>query len=577
MPRPALLLLFLLACAPKPTPVPSAQATPDTLEATPEITAHRLASLQLSTDPALDDAARAVIEARATLSPNILAEAGLYDDAIRVPSFTSDAVAALDASLEEAISAVRALQWEDLDTDEQIDARWLVACAEETLHRLREERRWRHRPAEWLEPVAATFIALGSYAPDRLDLQLALVAKLPGLFDEMSRELVEPTARDVDTGRDVAEGLRIMLDLMPASPERDDARDALVSWRDNLPSAAKLPDYRVISEASYQWRLERAMLLPWSPDELLALADADLEQIAATLAELEPRLPEPPPPSAEERAEAEALTKEGLIGLYEDMVTDNLVALRAMGVVTVPDDLPPIRARETPDAMVPLTGDGGSMNPPPLFGHATEGWWNVEHFQADWPIERRLRSVLFSRRHRETWYGPYAVHEGVPGHHLQLSIFRDNAHPVRTILWDNAAVEGWGLYAEQLFWEEGGFGASEQAHANVLRSSRYRTRRVVYDVNVETGRWTLQEAADWKNGEPGAEVDRDVLRAIQWPTQLIGYFVGKQQILELREEVRKRQGEAYSDLAFHDALLAEGPVPLTLVRAKLLGEAVVAP
>jgi uncharacterized protein (DUF885 family) len=145
------------------------------------------------------------------------------------------------------------------------------------------------------------------------------------------------------------------------------------------------------------------------------------------------------------------------------------------------------------------------------------------------------------------------------------------------LLWDNATVEGWGLYAEGLFWEHGGLGPSKRAQINILRSYQFRIRRVIYDVHVATGRWTLQEAADWKEGTEGAEVSRDILRAIQWPTQLIGYFAGKAQIDALREEVRAQLGEAYSDRDFHDRFLAAGLVPIPLIRAKMLGTPVPRP
>lgn len=107
----------------------------------------------------------------------------------------------------------------------------------------------------------------------------------------------------------------------------------------------------------------------------------------------------------------------------------------------------------------------------------------------------------------------------------------------------------------------------------MLRSYRGRIRRVTYDVRIETGVWTVQEAADWKlaPAEGHAEPDPDVLRSINWPTQLITYYAGKSQILALREEVRARDGAAYSERAFNDALLAEGPIPVALVRAKMLG------
>jgi uncharacterized protein (DUF885 family) len=216
------------------------------------------------------------------------------------------------------------------------------------------------------------------------------------------------------------------------------------------------------------------------------------------------------------------------------------------------------------------------MNPPPALGASNAGWWNVEHFKPDWTPEKRLEMVRAPLRHKLGSMGPYAVHEGVPGHHLQLSIARLHPDPLRSLLYDNTRVEGWALYAEELFWKAGGFGPSPEAASAVASSWKFRVKRVFYDVHVERGDWTLQEAADFKDQvrRGKGEVDEDILRAINWPAQLIGYFAGRMQILDLKEAYKKKLGAAYSERAFHDAFLAEGSIPVALIRAKLLGEPV---
>jgi uncharacterized protein (DUF885 family) len=165
----------------------------------------------------------------------------------------------------------------------------------------------------------------------------------------------------------------------------------------------------------------------------------------------------------------------------------------------------------------------------------------------------------------------------VPGHHLQLSIARLIPDPIRSILADSPQNEGWGLYAEEMFWQAGGFGSRKRAEYNTLRSYRARIRRVVYDVNIETGRWTLQQAADYKYASaPGkGTVDEDVLRSINWPTQLIGYFAGKTQIVALRASYQQKHGQdPHWERDFHDAFLQVGSVPIALARAKLMHESV---
>jgi len=577
--RPALALLAplssVLACAhpgttPAPVGRPAAAAT--------------LATLPIPGDRRLVVLARDIIDVRIALAPNLAAEAGLVEDAVRVPSFAPAAVDGLVARLDADLEGLRALPWDHLSVDEQIDLRWLQANAEQARQELVVERRWEHRPAQWLEPVSADLIALQANAPGRPDLSRALCARLPAMVDEMRALVVHPTQRDVQTAHGLLSGMARALLTLPTSPEQQGALEALQAYDAALPAEGTglgadeaPPEYQVVGAADYDWRLAHALLLPWDADGLLAQAQAELDRVDAELAGLHPAPASPPTPA--EQAEAEALTRAGMLELYDQVVRDDLAALRGMDVLTVPPDLPHLRARETPGALIPLTGDGGSMSPPPLFGPPTVGWWNVNHFDAAWPLPRRLDMVQALRRQHDNGFGPYAVHEGIPGHHLQLAMARDNPDPIRTLLWDGPAVEGWALYAEQLFWEGGGFGQGEAAHAAVLGSYRGRIRRVFYDVNVETGRWTLQQAADWRGGTAAGAgtIDPELLRAIQWPTQLISYFAGKAQIIALRNEARARGGAGWSERDFHDALLAAGPIPLALARCKVLGEPVAPP
>jgi len=559
------------ACGEKNVPLEPPAATQPEVESSPS-----LAGLHIPGPPELAEIGRRIIAAKLRLAPYVAAESGLMDDAIEVPDYSQATVSELVEQLNVDLEALRALPFAALTVDEQIDVRWLVANAEEMVHQLTVERRWEHRPSEWLEPVAYTLVAMVGYAPQRPELQVQIAAKIPAMIEQMRELVVQPTRRDVQTAAEILAGLVQMLEALPAGPERAAAVTAARAYEAHLATLTDLPEFRVIGPEAYAWRLEHAMLLPWSPDELLQVAEEELARVDSALAAFG-EWGEPQPPSASERAAAEALDAEGLLAIYDGLVEENLASLRAMDVVTVSADLPALKARPTPPPLIPLTGDGGSMSPPPLFGEQTVGWWNVENFSDDWSMDRRLEVVVNANRSKETWFGPYAVHEGVPGHHLQLAEVRANPNPLRTILWDNATVEGWGLYAEELFWEHGGFGDAPQAHRAMLGSYRYRIRRVVYDTKVATGRWTLQEAAAWKSGQPDAEPGPDILRTINWPTQLIGYFAGKKQMVDLREEIRARQGAEYSEREFNDAILHAGLIPMPLIRAQMLGEPIEAP
>jgi len=135
------------------------------------------------------------------------------------------------------------------------------------------------------------------------------------------------------------------------------------------------------------------------------------------------------------------------------------------------------------------------------------------------------------------------------------------------------------MYAEEAFWRAGGLGDSKAAQLATLNSWRGRIRRVFYDVHVECGDWTLQQGADFRHQKEHGqgEVDEDLLRTLNWPTQLIAYFSGKMQLLSLKDAYHLKFGPAFSERRFNDAVLAEGSIPVALIRCKLLGEPVPEP
>lgn len=513
--------------------------------------------------------ARDVVDLVAELDPSIVAGAGLFDDAVRVPGFSPARVEALVRRIDHDLDDLHDLPWRTWSVDEQIDVRLVYATAETLRHQLTRERMFEHRPAQWLEPVGNNLLALASYAPDRPELQDRVLALVPPMLAEIPAVATRPTRRDVETARRLTDALHTVAVQRGATA----AAEALLAYGSSLDGLHPTVEYTVVGAADYAWRFEHTLLLPWTPQELLARAQADLTTVDARIAALPPR-PDPVPPGEDMIEMARTLTRERLLGLYDVIEEANRAATVRGGWVTIPGTVGPIHARETPDALVPLTGDGGSMNPPPTFATSNIGYWNVEHFNPGWTEAERLGMVTNALGFLSNGMGPYAAHEGFPGHHLQLSLARLNPDPLRSILPDPVQNEGWALYAEEVFFRHGGLDPA--AERSILGSYRHRIRRVVYDVHIETGAWDLQRAADYKyNAEPGqGAIDEELMRSIQWPTQLICYYAGRAQIVQLREDYARKMGAQYDERAFHDQLLAAGSIPITLIRAGLLGEAV---
>lgn len=165
-----------------------------------------------------------------------------------------------------------------------------------------------------------------------------------------------------------------------------------------------------------------------------------------------------------------------------------------------------------------------------------------------------------------------AYHEGVPGHHLQLSIAREQAAApaLRRTLGFTAHAEGWALYAERLAAELGFYEGDDLGDVGRLEYELLRAVRLVVDTELHDRRWTSAQARSWVQANLGGT--DEILRYLSWPGQATAYKVGMERILALREALAARLGPAWQARAFHRTLLLAGSVPLPVLE-RLVAEA----
>ncbi|MEA2690867.1 MAG: hypothetical protein QOJ16_254, partial [Acidobacteriota bacterium] len=169
---------------------------------------------------------------------------------------------------------------------------------------------------------------------------------------------------------------------------------------------------------------------------------------------------------------------------------------------------------------------------------------------------------------------PILVHEGVPGHYLQLALSWAHPDPIRRHYYDSGANEGIGFYAEEMMLQAGLFDDSPRTREILYNFMRLRALRVEVDVRLALGEITLDQAAEylWTTVPMDAETARDEAASFAaTPGQAISYQVGKVQILRLLADARRQKGEAFDLRAFHDYVWKNGNVPLALQRWELLG------
>ncbi len=166
-----------------------------------------------------------------------------------------------------------------------------------------------------------------------------------------------------------------------------------------------------------------------------------------------------------------------------------------------------------------------------------------------------------------------AYHEGIPGHHMQLSVQQQLTGLPKFRLHSlgfNAYIEGWALYAEELG-KEVGFYQDPASDFGRLQSELFRAVRLVVDTGIHAKGWSRDQVVDFmrKSGagdEPLIQTETD--RYIAWPAQALAYKLGQLKILELRERAKKELGPKFDIRKFHDEMLDGGTLPLDLLEAR---------
>ncbi|MGI9101429.1 MAG: DUF885 domain-containing protein [Terriglobales bacterium] len=166
-----------------------------------------------------------------------------------------------------------------------------------------------------------------------------------------------------------------------------------------------------------------------------------------------------------------------------------------------------------------------------------------------------------------------AYHEGVPGHHMQISIAQEmpSLPPFRQHAFYTAYIEGWALYSERLG-KEVGFYKDPYSDYGRLQDDMLRAIRLVVDTGFHSKKWTRQQVVDYFHAhsdvdEPDVQSETD--RYMAWPAQALGYKMGQLKILELRELAKKELGNKFDLRAFHDEILGGGALPLDVLEARV--------
>jgi uncharacterized protein (DUF885 family) len=515
-----------------------------------------------------------------------------YDD--RVPDDSEAGEAARRAELESVLADARLADDVQLSQADAITLGCLVENAGQELRDL-DSRLIEHTvtampfggPAVFFAVAARTVLGDPSAAADYLER----LRRSGGWIDQQSERLrigagqgrlpVAPLVQQAIEwaqsllGTDVPEALSAPQppagwDGEPAWSEQRDrlvgevVKPALARWvevlRELLPQARSADEpglvYLPDGEADYARCVWSYTTLPLAPEEIHRIGIEEVEALEARALELGARLGLHSLAEVHDAARASAGSRDPADAMVAATAAIRRAEARAGEFFSEP--LPPPCEVTAMPSVVASSGMAPHYTPPRLDGgRPGTFWFNLERPTAGtgWDLEG------------------VAFHEGVPGHHLQLSRVQmlDDLPVMQRQRALSAFAEGWALYAEQLA-EEIDLYSDTESVLGAVSTSLMRAARLVVDTGLHALGWSRRQALDYFVAHlpmPEAFLASEIDRYIVMPAQALSYLIGKREVLRLREEARSRLGPRFTLPGFHAAVLDSGSLPLPVLEHKI--------
>ncbi len=435
--------------------------------------------------------------------------------------------------------------------------------------------RWKRDPnfymAQTLTALVEALTVPAPYDEARSREILTRVENIPAILRQAAENLDNPPAPFATVAIQNLEDIRSRLHTMAMSlvrsttlkPEQlnaacERAADALEKFQARLKELLpRLPQQTALGRDAYVWFLRNVALMPFAPEELLAMGRQEWNRAVAFEAYEGNRNKDVPLLKIADNIDnwiRDAAEKELAIRKF----------LQERGILTVPEWVQHYTLRETPEYLRALgfTENDDFTGPSRLKENCVR-----------YVPEPSEKLGYFWRATAED-PRPITVHEGVPGHYFQLCLSWKHENPIRRHYYDSGANEGIGFYAEEMMLQAGLFDDSPHTREIIYNFMRLRALRVEVDVKLALGEFTLHQAAKYLQEKVPMDEQTARQEAIAFatgPGQAIAYQIGKLQILKFLADGRIQQGDNFNLRAFHDFVWKNGNVPIALQRWEYLG------
>lgn len=541
-------------------------------------------------------------------APTSGTQAGLHQYDTQLEDYSAAAIAKQVAALHEWEHKIAAVDAAALDAEPAADREILLNSIRAELLQLETVRSWEKNPDNYSSGVTNSIFVLMSrpYAPVDVRLRAAIERErqIPQVFAEARKNLKNPPRiyteialeqidgsisffeHDVPAAFAAATDTQAKADFAKSNAAVVDAMKSYAAWlkSDLLPRSNG--DFRYGAD-TFRKALVYNEMVDTPLDRLLQIGYDDLHKNQAEFARVAKEI-DPSKTPQQELAELATIhpAPADLLHAFQARFDSEIDFIRAHHIITIPRDTRPT-LEETPPFMRATT-QASMDSPGPFETHSTKALFNVTLPEPTWPAER---TAEYMAAFNVGTIVSTSVHEAYPGHFVQFLWQPQFPSDIRRIINAATNVEGWAHYCEQMMLDEGynapGVGTvaaagtkeaereSKLIRLGQLQDALLRDARYIVAIRMHTGvggPLTIQQAEDFfvtegYQSRPIAEVEtkRGTADALY-----LYYTLGKLQILKLRDDLKQKQGAAFSLQHFHDAFMRQGPAPVSVIRRAML-------
>ena len=541
-------------------------------------------------------------------APTSGTQAGLHQYDTQLEDYSAAGINKQIAALHDWEHKIAAVDASALDAEPAADREILLNSIRSSLLQLETIRGWEKNPDNYSSGVTNSVFVLMSRPYASVDVRLRAAIErekqIPQVFAEARRNLKNPPRiyteialeqidgnvsffeRDVPQAFASATDQQAKADFAKTNAAVIDAMKSYAAWMksDLLPRSNG--DFRYGAD-TFRKALAYNEMVDTPLDRLLQIGYDDLHKNQAEFGRIAKEI-DPAKTPQQELAELATIhpAPADLLHAFQARFDSEIDFIRSHKIITLPSDVRPT-LEETPPFMRATT-QASMDSPGPFETHSTKALFNVTLPEPTWSAQR---TAEYMAAFNVGTIVSTSVHEAYPGHYTQFLWQSQFPSTIRKIIAAATNVEGWAHYTEQMMLDEGynapGVGTvapagtpqaqreSKLIRLGQLQDALLRDARYIVAIRMHTGvggPLTIQQAEDFfvtegYQSRPIAEVEtkRGTSDALY-----LYYTLGKLQILKLRDDLKQKQGTAFSLQQFHDAFMRQGLAPISIIRKAML-------